>query len=111
MSQVKEEEEEESQREEVIFTHSFISVPLFHFIRLVSFCLLFLMAALQEEITALKEEIADYRQEYVNAAAGSEEKKGLPAAITERTKTLNALLQQLQQQQGEFVPVTSTSLL
>ena len=69
------------------------------------------MATIEQEIIELKAEIAEYRQEYVNASP--EVKKELRAVITERTKTLNALLQQLQlqQQQGEFVPVTSTSLL
>ena len=74
------------------------------------------MATLQEKINDLEEEIADYRQEYVNAAPGSEEKKGLLAAITAiRQEDITALRQQQQlqqqQQQGEFVPVTSTSLL
>ena len=92
----------------IIIIHSFISVSLFHFIRLVSFCLLFLMTTLQEKINDLEAEIADYRQEYVNASP--DVKKGLLAAITERTKTLNALLQLLREE-GEFVPVTSTSLL
>ena len=69
------------------------------------------MTTLQERITALEEEIAEYRQEYVNAIT-VEEKKMCADLITERTKPLNALLQQqLLQQQGEFVPVTSTSLL
>ena len=68
------------------------------------------MATLQEEITALEAKIEMYEQEYVNASPGV--KKELRVVITERTKTLNLLLQQLQQQQqGEFVPVTSTSLL
>ena len=80
-----------------------ISVSLFHFIRLVSFCLLFLMATLQEKINDLKAKIEMYEQEYVDAATGSEEKKGLLAAIT-------ALRQQLREE-GEFTPVTSTSLL
>ena len=66
------------------------------------------MTTLQEKINDLEAEIADYRQEYVNASP--DVKKGLLAAITERTKTLNALLQLLREE-GEFVPVTSTSLL
>ena len=66
------------------------------------------MAAIEQEIIELKAEIAEYRQEYVNASP--EAKKELRVVITERTKTLNALYQ-LQQQQGEFVPVTSTSRL
>ena len=65
----------------IIITHSLISVSSFHFIRLVSFCLLFLMTTLQEKINDLEAEIADYRQEYVNASP--EVKKGLLAAITE----------------------------
>ena len=72
------------------------------------------MTTLQEKINDLEEEIADYRQEYVNAAPGSEEKKGLLAAITAIRQDITALRQQQQlqqQQQGEFVPVTSTSLL
>ena len=69
------------------------------------------MATLQERITALEEEIAEYRQEYVNATTEAE-KKELRAVIITRGNNLTALYQQLQQQQeGEFVPVTSTSLL
>ena len=94
----------------MIFTHSLISVPLFHFIRLVSFCLLFLMATLQERITALEAKIEMYEAKLDAATTEAMEEKYVDL-ITERTKTLNALLQQLQQQQGEFVPVTSTSLL
>ena len=68
------------------------------------------MATLQEKITALEEEIAEYRQEYVNAAPGSEEKKGLLAPMTAIRQDITALRQQLREE-GEFVPVTSTSLL
>ena len=68
------------------------------------------MDTLQEEITALKAKIEGYEAK-LDAAITLEEKKMYADLITERTKTLNALLQQLQQQQGEFVPVTSTSLL
>ena len=58
------------------------------------------MATLEQEISALKEKIEGYEQEYANAAAGSEDKRGLRPLITETRKTLNTLLQQ-QQQQGE----------
>ena len=64
------------------FIPSFIHFSFFisfHFIRLVSFCLLFLMATLQEKINALEEEIAMYEQEYVNASP--EVKKELRAVI------------------------------
>ena len=68
------------------------------------------MAALQERISALEAKIEGYEQEYANASL--EEKKELRPLITESKKTLNLLLQQQQQQQqGEFVPVTSKSLL
>ena len=67
------------------------------------------MAAIEQEIIELKAEIADYRQEYVNASP--EVKKELLAVITESRRTLNALYQQQLREEGEFVPVTSTSLL
>ena len=68
------------------------------------------MAAIEKKITALEAKIEMYEQEYVNASP--EVKKELRVVIIESRRTLNALYQQLQQQQqGEFVPVTSTSLL
>ena len=68
------------------------------------------MATLQERITALEAKIEMYEQEYVNASPGV--KKELRAVIIAKEGRLTALYQQqLQQQQGEFVPVTSTSRL
>ena len=68
------------------------------------------MAAIEKKITALEAKIEMYEQEYVNASPGV--KKELRAVIIAKEGRLTALYQQqLQQQQGEFVPVTSTSRL
>ena len=69
------------------------------------------MATLQEEINDLKAEIAEYKGRLDAATTEAMEEKYVDL-ITECRRNLNFLLQQqLQQQQGEFVPVTSTSLL
>ena len=52
------------------------------------------MATLEEEVRDLKAKIAGYEQEYANAAAGSEDKRLLLAAITAKETRLNILLQQ-----------------
>ena len=56
------------------------------------------MTTLEEKISALEAEIAEYRQEYANAAPGSEEKKMYANLITASRNNLTVLLQQ---QQGE----------
>ena len=56
------------------------------------------MATPEEKISALEEEIEDYRQEYANASP--EEKKELRPLITATRNEITALLQQ-QQSQGE----------
>ena len=66
------------------------------------------MAALQERISALEAEIEGYRAK-LDAATTEAGEERYANLITESKKTLNLLLQQ--QQQGEFVPVTSKSLL
>ena len=58
------------------------------------------MSTLEEEIRDLKAEIAEYR-DMMKAATTEARKDSLLAAITERNKTLNILLQQQAQAQGE----------
>ena len=58
------------------------------------------MSALQEEIVNLKSEIEGYRID-LSVATTKEEKSELRVLITERGKTLNALLTQQQQQQQQ----------
>jgi hypothetical protein len=57
------------------------------------------MATLEEKISALEAEIAEYRMEYQNAT--SEEKKDIRPLIIACRNNLNILLQQQQQPQGE----------
>jgi hypothetical protein len=59
-----------------------------------------MMASLDEDITALKAEIEEYRL-LTRAAKTSEERKSFIDAITESKKTLNILLAQKNQQQGK----------
>ena len=69
------------------------------------------MATIEKKITALEDKIERYEAKLDAATTEAMEEKYVDL-ITESRRTLNALYQQLQQQQqGEFVPVTSTSLL
>ena len=79
---------------------SFTLVSSFYFIRLVSFCLLSLMTTLEERISALEEEIQEYRVKLKDATT-LEEKKMYADLITECRRNLTALLQQQLQLQGE----------
>jgi hypothetical protein len=58
------------------------------------------MSTLEEEIRDLEAEIAEYR-DMMKAATTEARKDSLLAAITESKKTLNILLQQQAQAQGE----------
>jgi hypothetical protein len=57
------------------------------------------MSTLEERIRDLEANIKGYEQEYANSSP--EDKKELRPLITESKKTLNILLQQQSQAQGE----------
>jgi hypothetical protein len=59
------------------------------------------MSTPEDKIRDLKAKIAAYEQEYVTAAPGSEDKRGLRAISTESNRTLNILLQQQSQPQAQ----------
>jgi hypothetical protein len=58
------------------------------------------MVTPEDKIRDLKAKIAEYKEEYVNAALGSEDKRELRAINTAKETRLNLLLQQRPQAQG-----------
>ena len=69
------------------------------------------MATIEQEIIELKAEIAEYKVKLYAATTEAGEDRYANLIIAKEGRLTVLLQQQLQQQQGEFVPVTSTSLL